>query len=61
MTVWIKLWCVSGLHSGSKTAVLEQVEYADIMCHAGFCACYFSELENWKKKNLVFMLISWFE
>ena len=49
MTVWIKLWCVSGLHSGPRTTVLEQVEYADIMCHAGFYACSFFELENWKK------------
>ena len=46
MTVWIKLWYVFGLHYGSRTAVLEQVEYADIMCHAEFYACCFSELEN---------------
>ena len=58
MTVLIKLWCVSGLHSGSITAVLEQIEYVDIICHAGFCAYYFSELE---KKNPVCMLIYWFE
>ena len=51
MTVWIKLWCVFGLHSGSRTAVLELVEYDDIMCHAAFYACCFSELENWKKKS----------
>ena len=51
MTVWIKLWYVFGLHYGSRTAVLEQVEYADIMCHVEFYACCFSELENWKKKS----------
>ena len=51
MIVWIKLWFVSGLHSGSKTVVLEQVEYANIMCHAGFYTCCFSELKNWKKKS----------
>ena len=46
-------------------AVLEQVEYT---CIVGFeheeprlCVCCFSELENWKKKNPVCMLISWFE
>ena len=60
MIVWIKLWCVSGLHSCSKTAVLVQLKYADIMCHAGFCACCFYEMENWKK-NSVGMLISLFE
>ena len=46
------MWCVFGLHFGSRTAVLEQVEYADIMCHAGFCACCFSELENLKRIQL---------
>ena len=52
MTVWIKLWCVSGLYSGPRTTVLEQVEYADIMCHTGFYACCFLSWKTGKKSSL---------
>ena len=45
-------------------AVLEQVKYTCIVGfeheEPGLCVCCFSEMENCKK-NLVCMLISWFE